>query len=128
MLLALGACASDPCGDGASATQNVASYIAGCAASDPTFFGGYSPCFDQAACEANLKACTEADRSILEAIAKCQNTYAQSGACTLQADQTEIACATGAETLADGGSAFTPACAAAFTQNQGTCALADAGA
>jgi hypothetical protein len=125
-LCVLLACASDPCSDGASAAQNVASYIAGCAASDQGFFGGYSPCFDQNACETNLKSCSQADRAVLEATAKCQNEYASSNACTFAELQIYDSCAASATTAADGGSALSPACAEAFSQNPGSCG-ADAG-
>ncbi len=126
--IAAAACASDPCSDGASATHAVANEIASCAASQSGYFGGFSPCFDQNACEANLKSCSTADRTALEATVACQNSYASNNDCSYAALSAYNDCAQKATFLADGGSALSLACAAAFAQNQGICAPPDAGA
>ncbi len=64
--------------------------------------------------------------SVLEAQAKCQNSYASNTDCSFAAWTTENACAAAATTQADGGHALTAACAAHLAANPGSCG-ADAG-
>ena len=115
------------CGDGASANAAVANKIGSCASVNSGFAGGFSPCFDVGACEDNIKACTAADRGVFEAVASCQNTYAQNAACSFGAWTVYTACAQSATVAPDGGNALTPACAAAFDANPGVCAIPDGG-
>lgn len=116
-------CSSDACSRGASAAQAFANKFATCGTS---LTGGFSPCFDQDSCETNLKSCTAADEAVLDATATCENEYAGNNDCSFADYTTYTSCATAATTGADGGTALTPGCYAAFSQNQGFCAV-DAG-
>lgn len=124
--LALAACASDPCGNQASAISQVASKEQSCVAQNPVFQGAPAPCLDQNACEEDLKSCSAADRTLLDEVANCYTSYAASSDCTFAALQQADQCASNATTLSDGGSRLSQGCAQAFVQNQGTCSL-DAG-
>lgn len=121
-LVSLGGCSSGPCADLNSANQNVANKFANCLSQDPSFFAGnVLPCFDQGACETNLKSCNNADQAVLEAEVSCQNSYAKNSDCSAAAWTTENECAVAASTFSDGGTSLTAACAAAIAQNPGSC-------
>jgi hypothetical protein len=118
---ALAGC-SGPCSDLNSANQNVANKFATCLSGDPNFFAStFVPCFDQNACETNIKSCSSADQDAFEAEVACQNSYASNSDCSAAGWSAENECVLAASTNADGGTALSAACAAAVENNQGSC-------